>query len=102
MRLDAETCEVPRHVLDSWDSDRDNDRMGKKRSLPLSDQLRRTMDECGMTRYRIAQETGINESHLSKFYRGERGLSMESLDAIGELLDLEITFRKKPSKQKGK
>ena len=75
--------------------------MGTKRTPPLTDQLRKAIDESGMTRYRIAQETGINESHLSKFYRGERGLSMESLDAIGELLDLQITFRRKPKRKKG-
>ena len=54
----------------------------------LTDQLRQAIDESGLTRYRIAQETGISESTLSKFYLGQRGPSMEALNALGECLQL--------------
>lgn len=63
--------------------------------MKLSDQIRRAIDESGMTRYRISQLTGINESGLAKFYNGHRGLSMDALDQIGELLGLEIRVVKK-------
>ncbi len=46
--------------------------------------------------YRIAQETGISESTLSKFYLGQRGLSMEALNALGECLQLTIQLGRKP------
>jgi len=66
--------------------------MAKKRtrSKKLTDQLRQAIDDSGMTRYRIAQETGISEATLSKFYLGQRGLSMEALNALGEFLGLRI------------
>ena len=77
--------------------------MAKKRtkSNKLTDQLRQAIDDSGMTRYRIAQETGISESTLSKFYLGQRGLSMEALNALGECLQLTIHLGRKPDK-KGK
>jgi transcriptional regulator with XRE-family HTH domain len=77
--------------------------MARKRSRKLSDQLRQAIDQSGLTRYRIAKETGISEAALSKFYLGQRGLSMKALDTLGEFLQLKITLGRKPnSKKKGK
>jgi transcriptional regulator with XRE-family HTH domain len=75
--------------------------MAKKRSNKLTDQLRQLIDDCGLTRYEIAKQTGIDESALAKFYNGHRGLSMEALNALGEYLELTIIMRRKPTK-KGK
>lgn len=69
--------------------------MPKKRSGKLTDQLRQAMDDSGLTRYRISQETGISEASLSKFYLGQRGLSMEALNAVGECLQLTIVLGRK-------
>ena len=55
--------------------------MAKKRLKKLTDQLRQAIDDCGLTRYEIAKQTGIDESALAKFYNGHRGLSMEALNA---------------------
>lgn len=67
-----------------------------KRPKTITEQLRQAIDDSGLTRYRIAQETGISESTLSKFYLGQRGLSMEALDAIGLCLQLTICLGRKP------
>ena len=75
--------------------------MTKKRSKKLTDQIRRAIDESGLTRYRIAKETCIDESALAKFYNGQRGLSMEALDQIGEYLGLQIVIDNETS-EKGK
>ncbi len=75
--------------------------MGKKRTILLTDQLRQAIDDSGMTRYRIAKETGIRESALAQFYNGHRGLSMEALNTLGEFLQLKIVLGRKPEK-KGK
>jgi transcriptional regulator with XRE-family HTH domain len=71
--------------------------MAKRRttSKTLTDQLRQAIDQSGLTRYRIAQETGISESTLSKFYLGQRGLSMEALNALGQCLELTIHVGRK-------
>jgi DNA transposition AAA+ family ATPase len=75
--------------------------MTKKKNKLLTDQLRQAIDDCGLTRYRISQETGISESTLAQFYNGHRGLSMEAMNALGTFLELEIITRRKPEK-KGK
>jgi transcriptional regulator with XRE-family HTH domain len=60
----------------------------------LSDQLRQAIADSGITRYRISKATGINEAALGKFFHGERGLSLESIDKLAEFLKLELTVRK--------
>ena len=90
-------------ILDKKDSTGDNPQMAKKPAKieTLTSQLRRAIDDSGMTRYRIAQETGISEATLSKFYLGQRGLSMKALNALGECLQVTIHVGRKPDK-KGK
>lgn len=71
--------------------------MAKKRTNKLTDQLRQAIDDCGLTRYEIAKQTGIDESALAKFYNGQRGVSMKALNALGEFLELRIVMGRKPS-----
>jgi transcriptional regulator with XRE-family HTH domain len=72
-----------------------------KRPTKLTDQLRKAIEDCGLTRYEIAKQTGIDESALAKFFNGHRGLSMEALNALGKFLQLTITMGRKPDR-KGK
>ena len=67
----------------------------------MSDQIRQAIDDSGLTRYRIAKETAIDESTLAKFYNGHAGLSMDALDRLGEYLKLRIKMESKP-RPKGK
>jgi transcriptional regulator with XRE-family HTH domain len=64
--------------------------MNKKAQQKFTDQLRQAVAESGKTLGEFARNTGIDKSALSRFVNGERGLSMESLDAIGEFLGLRI------------
>jgi transcriptional regulator with XRE-family HTH domain len=57
--------------------------------------LRRAILDCGLSRYAISQRTGVAESALSRFARGTRGLSSESIDVLVEFLRLEIRTRRK-------
>ena len=65
-----------------------------KRRLTLSDQVRRAVDESGLSRYRICKELDLAEATMSRFMSGEGGLSMNTLDALAELLNLNITTGK--------
>jgi DNA-binding Xre family transcriptional regulator len=65
--------------------------MAKRRTKKLTDQIRQGIDDSGLSRYRIAQETGIDESALAKFYNRKRGLSLDNLDALCGYLGLRIT-----------
>ena len=65
------------------------------RTKPVDEQLRNIIRKCGRTQYRIAKETGIDESGLSKFVRGERGLSMSAINALVAYLNLVVKQKEK-------
>jgi hypothetical protein len=73
--------------------------MARRSRTTIIDQIRQAVLDAGMTRYEISKQTGIDKASLSRFVHGERGLSDEAINLIGELLDLEIVVRKK---RKGK
>ena len=66
----------------------------------FTEQLRRVIGECGETRYSIAQRTGIDQSTMTRFMNGTRGLSMEAIDRLFDALDLEIKPRRKARKRR--
>jgi hypothetical protein len=75
----------------------------KKQRLSLSDELRQAVERSGLSRYSIWQQTGIDQGSLSKFMDGERGLGMESIDKIADLLGLHIcTADAERSRPKGR
>ena len=86
-------------ILDHLPSTDYNVSMAKRRSQKLTDQIRQAIDDSGLTRYRIAQDTGIDESSLAKFYNRHRGLSLDNLDRLGEYLGLRIVMDRKPKKK---
>ena len=88
-------------VLDKITSICHNGGMEKRRSRKLSDAVRKAINDSGLTRYRIAKDTGIDESALAKFYNGHRGITTDTLDRLGEYLGLRIVTDRKPAK-KGK
>jgi transcriptional regulator with XRE-family HTH domain len=67
--------------------------MRSRKRMKLTDQIREAIEQSGVSRYRIAQETGIDQSTISKFMLGHRGLSMEALDAIADELGLEVVVK---------
>ena len=68
---------------------------------PISEQIRDAISNAEVSRYRISKETGISEPVLSRFLKGKAGISLDTLDTLGEYLGLDITTRKTP-KRKGK
>lgn len=68
----------------------------------IYDNIRDAIEAGGMSRYRIAKETGIGEPQLCLFMAGKKGLSVEALETLADCLGLEITIRRKrknPSKK---
>ena len=74
----------------------------KEKPNKLSDQLRAAILNADRSRYRISKQTGITEAGLSRFVNHVAGISLDTIDKIGECLELEITTRRKGRKQKGK
>jgi len=65
----------------------------------LSDQIRRAVDASGLSRYRICKTLGVAESTMSRFMTGKGGLSMEVLDALADLLQINLAPRGGPERK---
>jgi len=67
--------------------------MMKRKRAKLSDQIRRAVDACGLSRYRICKVTGIDQGAFSRFMAGKVGLTTAHLDAVADLLRLDVVAR---------
>jgi transcriptional regulator with XRE-family HTH domain len=65
----------------------------KRKPTKLSDRVRQAVDASGVSRYRICKETGIDKGLMSRFMAGRGTLSMQTLDALGAVLGLDVVAR---------
>ena len=63
----------------------------QRKRVKLSEQVRRAVDSSGTSRYRICMETGIDQASFSRFMAGKVGLTQANLDAVADVLGLEVT-----------
>jgi plasmid maintenance system antidote protein VapI len=70
--------------------------------MTMTEQLRRCIDAAGISRYAICKAVGLPESTMSRFMAGKCGLSLATVDRLGELLGLEIITRGQARKTKGR
>ena len=66
----------------------------------LSEQIRQAIKASGMSQYAICKRLSFSESVMSKFMRGQCGLSLDTLDKLAGLLDLHVTTGKRRRKVK--
>lgn len=76
--------------------------MPKKKRVSLSDELRQAVERSGLSRYAIWQQASIDQGSMSKFMAGERGLTLESIDKLAELLGLHIVADAERRRPKGR
>jgi DNA transposition AAA+ family ATPase len=64
-------------------------------SEPFREQLKKAIEASELTRYAIAFKASVDNGALSKFIAGKRGLSLDAVDRLVEVLDLELQPRRK-------
>lgn len=65
--------------------------MSKSKPQPtLTDAIRAAIERSGVTRYRIAKETGIPEGNLGRFLRGEMSIRLDKADRLAAYLGLRL------------
>jgi hypothetical protein len=62
----------------------------------LIEQLREQIRKDDRSLNQLGKDTGVDASRLSRFLRGERGLSIEAIDSLFKVLRLNIVRRDKP------
>ena len=65
----------------------------------LSEQLKEAIVRASVSRYEISKKTGVDQAALSKFVLGQRGISVEAMDAVGLYLGLSITTSHRPCRR---
>ena len=58
----------------------------------IDEQLRQAMKDSSLSRYAIAQQSGISQSVLSRFASGERGLTAETAERLAHSLGLRLAL----------
>jgi transcriptional regulator with XRE-family HTH domain len=70
----------------------------------IAEQLRVAIQEAiwksGVPQAELARRIGLSPAQVSRFLKGERGLSLEAIDVMMEVLGLEVVIR--PRKRGGK
>ena len=62
--------------------------------MNISEQIRRAVKNTDVSWYAIARAAGVPLTTLGRFMRGERGMTTESVDALGKVLGLTLTTDK--------
>ena len=75
---------------------------GKQPPKAVSEMLCEHVLDCGRSRYRIAMDTGIAQSTLSRFITGERGLSQDAIDTLAVYFGLQLVADEQNRKTKDK
>jgi transcriptional regulator with XRE-family HTH domain len=65
-----------------------NTDMGKRKSM--TDEVRRAIEEAGISRYAICKGAGISEAAMSRFMHGQTGFTLRTLDRLAAFLDLHV------------
>jgi len=60
--------------------------------MTFSAQIRAAIRRSGITRYRLAQESGVDEASLSRFMSGS-GITTTTLDAMAKVLRLSVEMK---------
>jgi hypothetical protein len=68
----------------------------------IYEQLRKAIQGSEKTRYKLWQETGIDQGQLARFMAGTAGLSVENIEKLAEALGLEIIVRPKRRQREGR
>jgi len=60
----------------------------------MTDVLKAAIEESGASRYEISKATGILQTSLSRFVRGETSLRLDKADVLADYLGLQLRERK--------
>ena len=69
-----------------------------RQTANIEEQLKRAILESGLSRYRIAQLSGVSNPVLSNFVNGHRSMTLTTAAKLAAVLELELTPATKSKK----
>ncbi len=75
-------------LVEDLDHNRQEEHVGD-----LADRLRAAIEASPLSQYEISKRSGVSEGVLSRFMRGERGITLETLEKLAGPLGLELTLK---------
>ena len=69
--------------------------------MDIANAIRRAAKRKRLTVYRIAKDTGLNQSGINQFFRGDRDeLRLSTAEILLDYLGFELRPKRKPKKEK--
>ncbi len=65
------------------------------KSKSFADTIRTAIKRDGRTRYKISQDSGVNQAVIGRFVHGERDLNLRTADRLCKALGLELGPKRK-------
>jgi transcriptional regulator with XRE-family HTH domain len=62
--------------------------------MKIAELLLKTIKTCGISRYKISADTGIEQSALSRFVNGKRTIDLETAEKLCDYFGLELAKKK--------
>jgi len=66
----------------------------KPRDTSVSEAIRQAIRESGLKKLELSRRAKVDNSQLSRFMRGQRGLSTPTIDRLAKVLGLRMTQTK--------
>jgi len=67
----------------------------KKQKAPISDLLRKTIAESGVTYLKLERETGVTRASIMRFVRGDQYLRLDMADRLAGYFGLELSRKRR-------
>ncbi len=64
--------------------------------MTLADQLKRVIDESGLSLYAVSEGSGVDYSAVYRFYHGQRDIQLSTADLLTDFFQMKLTRPKRP------
>jgi transcriptional regulator with XRE-family HTH domain len=69
--------------------------MSKSERKSMTNVLKKAVRDSGLTRYRLAVDTGVPATSIMRFMRGETSLRLDKADLLADYLGLALVKKRK-------
>jgi transcriptional regulator with XRE-family HTH domain len=74
--------------------------MKRKEAVTIGTELKKILEQTGMTSYRLSQELGMGQSYLSRLFKNKFNPSYGLVKKIAKMLDYDLQLVKVQRKKK--